>query len=126
MRLWRVVVLIGLALVIGFGLGYVRWGREAHQLRESLARASQLRPEQASDPGPWTARGVVRIVLRDQSVVFLTHEAIPGLMPGATRAFQSASSKLLEPLTPGDSVRFTLQRRGKQNLLVAIERDKTP
>ena len=126
MRLWRVIVLMALALVIGVGLGYVRWGREARQLRETLARAPELRPGEATDPGPWTARGVVRIVLRDQAVVFLTHEAIPGLMPGATRAFQTASPKLLEPLNPGDAVRFTLQRRGKQNLVVAIERDKTP
>lgn len=123
MRLWRAVILMTLALVIGVGLGYVRWGREARQLREVVARAPQ---QPAGDPGPWIARGVVRIVLRDQGVVFLTHEAIPGLMPGATRAFRTASPKLLEVLSPGDRIRFTLERRGKQSLLVAIEREKAP
>lgn len=126
MRLWRVIVLMGLTLAIGIGLGYVRWGREARQLREVVARAPELRQGQASEGGRWTARGVVRIMLRDQSVIFLTHEAIPGLMPGATRAFKTASPKLLEALTPGDSVRFTLERRGKQNVLVSIEHDKAP
>jgi len=104
----------------------VRWGREARQLRETLARAPELRPGEATDPGPWIARGVVRIVLRDQAVVFLTHEAIPGLMPGATRAFQAANPQLLSALSPGDPVRFTLERRGKGHLLVAIEREKAP
>lgn len=123
MRLWRVIVLMGLALVIGIGLGYVRWGREARQLREVVARTPDLRRSPVGEATRWTSRGVVRIVLPDQAVVFLTHEEIPGLMPGATRAFPAANPKLLTALSPGDSVRFTLERRGMQNLLVAIERD---
>jgi Cu/Ag efflux protein CusF len=120
-RLWRAVVLMVLALMVGIGLGYVRWGREARQLREAAAvlPEQKLRP---AEPGRWTARGVVRIVLRDQSVVFLTHEAIPGLMPGATRAFQAAKPQLVASLSPGDPVRFTLERRGMGNLLVGIEK----
>ena len=125
MRLWRAVILMTLALLIGIGLGYVRWGREARQLREVVARAPELRAP-VTDPGPWIARGVVRIILKDQGVVFLTHAAIPGLLPGATRAFQAANPQLLAALSPGDPVRFTLERRGKGHLLVAIEREKAP
>jgi Cu/Ag efflux protein CusF len=125
MRLWRVIVLMSLALVIGIGLGYVRWGREARHLREVVARSPELQQLPAGETR-WTSRGVVRILLPDQAVVFLTHEAIPGLMPGATRAFQASSPKLLAVLSPGDTVRFTLERRGKQHLLVAIERDTAP
>ena len=126
MRLWRAIVLMSLALLIGIGLGYVRWGREARQLREVAGLPPELRQRPVGEPGRRTARGVVRIVLRDQAVVFLTHETIPGLMSGATRAFAVASPRLLGDLSPGDPVRFTLERRGMQNVLVAIEREKAP
>jgi Cu/Ag efflux protein CusF len=124
MRLWRVIVLMALTLAVGIGLGYVRWGREVRELREALARAQEVRPQLAAAPGPWTARGVVRIVLPNQGVLFLTHEAIPGLMPGATRAFPVSGPALFVGLAPGDGVRFTLERRGQRVVLVAIEKDK--
>ena len=123
MRLWRVIVLTALSLVIGVGLGYVRWGREARRLRDVVARTPELPRSPVGEISRWTSRGVVRIVLPDQAVVFLTHKEIPGLMPGATRAFPAANPKLLAALSPGDTVRFTLERRGMQNLLVAIERE---
>ena len=127
MRLWRAIVLMGLALVAGVGVGYVRWGREARQLRESLARTTELLPRPAvGDPGRWTVRGVVRITLPDQSVVFVTHEPIPGLMAGATRGFTVTSPKLLGGLSSGDPVRFTLERRRGRVVMVSIEHDKTP
>ena len=127
MRLWRAIVLMSLALAVGIALGYVRWGREARQLRESLAQTAELVPRPAiSDPGRWTARGVVRNLLRDQSVVFLTHEAISGLMGERTRAFTAISPALLTGLSPGDSVRFTLERRRGQIVLVSIERENAP
>jgi Cu/Ag efflux protein CusF len=91
-----------------------------------VARTPEPRPSPGGEAARWTSRGVVRIILADQAVVFLTHEAIPGLMPGATRAFQAVSPKLLELFSPGDPVRFTVERRGKQHLVVAIERDKAP
>ena len=126
MRLWRVMVLMGVTLAVGIGLGYVRWGREARQLRESLARRTEVAPQAVGDPGPWTARGVVRILLPNQAVVFITHETIAGLMPGTTRAFTVTSPGLLGGLSPGDRVRFTLRRRGAQIVLVAIEPEKAP
>src|SRR5262249_56560865 len=93
--LWRAIVLMTLALMIGLGLGYVRWGREARRLREAPALASDARQQPAGEARRATARGVVRILLRDQAIVFLTHETIAGHLPGATRAFPVASPKLL-------------------------------
>jgi len=121
--LWRAIVLMTLALVIGVGLGYVRWGREARRLREAPVVAADTRQLGTVEVRRSTARGVVRILLRDQAVVFLTHETIAGHLPGATRAFSVASPKLLNSLSPGDPVRFTVERRGMQNVLVAIERE---
>jgi hypothetical protein len=43
-------------------------------------------------------------------------------MPGATRAFQAVNPQLLARLSPGDPVRFTLERRGMGSLLVGIEK----
>src|SRR5262245_54890140 len=126
MRFWRVLVLMALSLAVSIGLGYVRWGHEARDLREALARASEGRPRAQVEPGPWTARGVVRILLPDQRVVFLTHDAIPGAMAAATRAFPTAGPGLLGGLSPGDLIRFTVERRGQRFVLVAIEREKTP
>jgi hypothetical protein len=57
-------------------------------------------------------------------VAFLTHEAIPGLMAGATRAFPVASARLLQGLSAGDPVRFTLERRAQRVVLVAIEPER--
>ena len=125
MSLWRTIVLMSVAILVGVGLGYARWGRDARQLREIVARAPETRPQPA-DPGPWTARGIVRILLPAQAVVFLTHESIPGVMPATTRAFNVTSPRVLNGLAPGDHVRFTLERRGPQIVLVAIERTKPP
>ena len=121
MRLWRVTVLMALSLIVGIGLGYVRWGREAGELRDALARAPEIVPR-PPETGRWTARGVVRIVLPDQAIVFLTHESIPNLLAGATRAFQLETPNLVAGLSPGDAVRFSIEHRGRRLVLVAIER----
>ena len=44
MRLSRAIVLMSLALVVVIAPGYVRWGREARQLWESLAQTADLVP----------------------------------------------------------------------------------
>src|SRR5262249_6450040 len=112
---------MSLALVSGIALGYVRWGLEARRLRETVARPPE-EGQRSAEPQRWTGRGVVRMLLREQGVVFLTQEGIPGVMAGATRAFQAASPQLLTSFAPGDPVRFTLERRGMGHLLVAIEK----
>lgn len=107
MRLWRVVVLVNLALGVGLMLGYLAWGRETTRLAEELGRA---RGQQvvAGVPRAWQARGVVRAVLPELNVVVLTHEDLVGYMGSMTMGFRVHDPKLYEGLDIGDTVRFTL------------------
>ena len=38
MRLWKVVVLLNIALAVGVGLGHLRWAREVRALQDEVAR----------------------------------------------------------------------------------------
>ena len=107
MRLWRVILLINLALGLGLMLGYLAWGREATRLAQDLeqARSGQIR---AGVPRTWHARGVVRAVLPELNVVVLTHEDLVGFMGSMTMGFRVHDPKLYEGLDIGDVVRFTL------------------
>jgi Cu/Ag efflux protein CusF len=124
MRLWKVIVLLNLALGMGIGLGYLRWAREVRALQDEIARlrADATRP----DPSSWTVRGIVRSVIPKLGAVFLTHEAMPGLMEAMTMGFEAEDPKLLDGLLPGDAVRFTVRRDGERLVLVAIEKQRTP
>jgi protein SCO1/2 len=124
MRLWKVVVLLNIALGVGLGLGYLRWAREIRALRDEVAR---LRTE-ASRPAPtsWTVRGVVRSVIPKLGAIFLTHEAMPGLMEAMTMGFEVEDPKLLDGLAAGDPVRFTVRRDGERLVLVGIEKQRAP
>ena len=42
MRLWRVILLINLALALGLMLGYLAWGRQALRLEQELQQARRL------------------------------------------------------------------------------------
>jgi Cu/Ag efflux protein CusF len=124
MRLWKVVVLLNIALGVGLGLGYLRWAREVRGLRDEVAR---LRAETArSKLQSWTVRGIVRSVIPKLGAVFLTHEAMPGLMEGMTMGFETEDTKLLDGLAPGDAVRFTVRKDGERLVLVMIEKLRAP
>lgn len=124
MRLWKVIVLLNLALGVGIGLGHLRWAREVRALQDEVAR---LRVE-ATRPGSssWTVRGIVRSVIPKLGAIFLTHEAMPGLMEAMTMGFEVEEPRLLEGLAPGDPVRFTLRKDGERLVLVAIEKQRAP
>jgi Cu/Ag efflux protein CusF len=123
-RLWKVVVLLNLALGLGVGLGYLRWAREVRGLQDEVAR---LRTEATrAAPQSWTVRGIVRSTVPRLGALVLTHEALPGLMDAMTMAFETDNPKLLDGLAPGDPVRFTIRREGERLVLVAIEKAKTP
>jgi Cu/Ag efflux protein CusF len=124
MRLWKVVLLLNLALGVGIGLGYLRWAREVRTLRDEVARlrAETSQPSQQS----WTVRGIVRSIVPKLGAVFLTHEAMPGLMDAMTMGFEADDPKLLDGLAPGDPVRFTVRRDGERLVLVMIEKVRTP
>lgn len=107
MRLWRVVLLINLALGLGLLLGYLAWGRETARLGRELerARGQQLL---AGVERTWQSRGVVRAVLPELNVVVLTHEDLVGYMGSMTMGFRVHDPKLYDGLDIGDTVRFTL------------------
>ena len=99
------IVLVNLAIALGLGLGYLRWGRGEARLRAELA-ALAARPVGAT-AGEWTARGVVRAVLPDLGVIVLTHAAIGDVMPPMTMGFRVGAPALSTGLAPGDEVQFT-------------------
>jgi Cu/Ag efflux protein CusF len=123
-RLWKVVVLLNLALAVGFGLGHLRWAREVRTLRAEVDRL-RLEASRATQQS-WTARGIVRSMIPKLGAVFLTHEALPGLMDAMTMGFQVDDPALLDGLRPGDPVRFTLRRDGERLVVVAIEKVPAP
>ena len=124
MRVWKVVLLVDLALALGVAGGYLWWARDVRQLRQELDAAREAaRPRQGSS---WTARGIVRLVQPGQGVVWLTHEEVPDLMEGMTMPFQAASEKVLEGLSPGDPVQFTLKAQDGRLLVVAIRKEGRP
>jgi Cu/Ag efflux protein CusF len=124
MRLWKVVVLLNIALGVGIGLGYLRWAREVRSLRDEVTR---LRAEAARpSPQAWTVRGIVRSVIPKLGAIFLTHEAMPGLMDAMTMGFEVENAKLLDGLAPGDAVRFTVRKDGERLILVTIDKLQAP
>jgi Cu/Ag efflux protein CusF len=109
MRLWRVVLLLNLAVGVGVLVGWLAWGQQiprlARQLLESQQRVLVVGGEQT-----WIVKGVVRAVIPEIQVVVLTHDEIPGFMPaGMTMGFKVQTQNVLERARVGDVVRFTLE-----------------
>ena len=123
MRLWRVVVLVDLALAIGLGTGYLWWGQQARRLARELelARATAAT---AGGEREFHGTGVVRASLADLAIVVITHGEIPGYMPPMTMGFRASSPKILESVKAGDAVRFTLRGTPPNLAITAI--DRTP
>lgn len=108
MRLWRVVLLLNLALAVGVLVGWLAWGREVSRLEGRLQ--SQQRVVVIGGEQTWNVKGVVRAVIPEIQVVVLTHEEITGFMPaGMTMGFKVKDPKVLERIRAGDVVRFTLK-----------------
>ena len=107
MRLWRVILLVNLALSVGLLFGFLVWGREVARLGQELDLARRQQFAVGSQRS-WQARGVVRAVLPELNVVVLTHEDLAGYMGSMTMGFRVHDPKLYEGLDIGDTVRFTL------------------
>jgi len=108
MRLWRVVLLLNLAVAVGVLVGWLAWGQQILRLERRLLE-SQQRVLVVGGEQTWIVKGVVRAVIPEIQVVVLTHEEIPGFMPaGMTMGFKVQSPKVLERARVGDVVRFTL------------------
>ena len=118
MRVWRVVVLVVLALAVGVGWGYLWWGRHVTRLTGELGEARAA----AAGPREYRAEGVVRAVLPEMSIVVITHDEISGYMPAMTMGFRATSPKIYETVDVGDAVRFTLRGTPPNLALVAVEK----
>jgi Cu/Ag efflux protein CusF len=121
MRVWRVVILLVLALAVGVGWGYLWWGRHVARLTREVAEARAA----AGGPREYRAEGVVRAVLPDINVIVITHEEIPGYMPSMTMGFRATSAKIYETVDVGDAVRFTLRGTPPNLAVVALEKVTT-
>ena len=122
MRLWRVILLVNLALGVGLLFGYLAWGREAVRLGEELEQARRQQVV-AGSQRTWHSRGVVRAVLPELNVVVLTHEDLTGYMGSMTMGFRVHDPKLYEGLDIGDTVRFTLTGAPPNVEITAIAKD---
>jgi Cu/Ag efflux protein CusF len=118
MRAWKAVVIVNaLLLLLGVG-GFTAW-RRAEAARAAAAKTVTWGgPERE-----WQdVHGVVRALLPDLGIIVLTHEDIPGFMPGMTMGFRLATPKIPESLSVGDAVRFTVRGSPPLVVLTAIEK----
>ncbi len=119
MRVWKAVLLMNLALLLGLGVGWVWWGRQARRLSEELqARVTALPAGEREFKGT----GIVRAGMADLGLMVITHGDIPGYMPPMTMGFRTASPAILESVKPGDAVRFTLRGTPPNLAITAIEK----
>ena len=118
MAVWKVILLLDLALALGIGGGYLWWGRQADQLRRELEQARAT----AAGPREYHAEGVIRAVLPDIGVVVITHDQIAGYMPAMTMGFRASSPRVYDGVAVGDAVRFTLGGVPPNLALTAIEK----
>lgn len=119
MRLWKVVILVNLALLVGVGSGYLWWGRQAARLQRDLAAARSLASGVERE---WKVNGVVRAILADLDVLVITHEELPGYMAPMTMGFRVAAPKIYEGIRIGDAVRFTVRGAPPNVKIIAIEK----
>jgi Cu/Ag efflux protein CusF len=123
MRLYKVVILVNLALAFGFLAGSFWREMEVGRLRRELATARlAARARQEAEP-TGTAWGIVRGVFPQRKLLYLTHEDIPGLMPSMTMGFRAEDPRLTRGLVPGDQVEFTVQKTGEAYVVVALRKE---
>ncbi len=126
MRLYKVVILVNLALGVGFVFGSLWWSREVGRLRREVELARPITLTRPTGERRWSVRGIVRVVAPEINRIFIDHENIPGLMEAMTMAFEPADPTLLNGVTPGDRVRFTLQEQANRLILIGIETEAGP
>ena len=76
MRLWRVVLLLNLAVGLGVLVGWLAWGQQIPRLEQRLLESRQ-RVLVVGGEQTWIVKGVVRAVIPEIQVVVLTHDEIP-------------------------------------------------
>jgi Cu/Ag efflux protein CusF len=120
MRVWKVVLLMNLALALGLGVGWLWWGRQARRLADDL-EAARVAAVPAGER-EFKSTGIVRAGMTDLGLLVITHGDIPGYMPPMTMGFRTASPAILASVKPGDAVRFTLRGTPPNLAITAIEK----
>jgi Cu/Ag efflux protein CusF len=123
MRLYKVVILLNLALAVGFLVGSLWWAEEVGRLRRELSATRQALKARPAAEQHGTAQGFVRGVSPPKKLIYLTHEDIPGLMPSMTMGFRTEDPRLTRGLVPGDQVQFTVRRTGEGFTLIALRKE---
>jgi Cu/Ag efflux protein CusF len=126
MRLYKVMLLVNLAVGVGFLFGSLWWGQELARLRREVTAFRQTTITRPAAEGNWSTYGIVRVVAPEINRIFIDHADIPGFMEGMTMAFEPGDSRMLNGLAPGDQVRFTIQQKGERLVLVSIEKGGNP
>jgi Cu/Ag efflux protein CusF len=117
MRAWKAVLVVNVLLIAVAAGGFVAW-RRAEAARIAAAQAVTWGGPEREWAG---LHGVVRVVLPELGIIVLTHEDIPGYMPGMTMGFRS-TVKIPEGLSVGDAVRFTVRGSPPLVVVTAIEK----
>ena len=118
MRAWKAVLLVNALLVLLGAGGFVAWRRA----QEATAGAAGTVPWGGPEREWHGIQGVVRAVMPELGIIVLTHEDIPGYMPGMTMGFRVSASQIPETLSVGDAVRFTVRGAPPLVVLTAIEK----
>ena len=120
MRAWKAVLVVNALLLLVGVSGFVAWRRAQAASAAATQTVAWGGPERE-----WSGvHGVVRAVIPDLGIIVLTHEDIPGFMPGMTMGFRLAAPQIPESLSVGDGVRFTV--RGSPPLVVLTAIEKAP
>lgn len=98
-----------------------RWRQFGHRLMASsvLGIACYLVATAAASGQPYSGTGRVAAVDPGRGTITLDHDAIAGLMPAMRMQF-AADSALLQNVRTGETVRFTLDTRDSQLVIVAL------
>jgi Cu/Ag efflux protein CusF len=126
MRSYKVILLMNLAVGVGFLLGSLWWGQEVGRLKREVTAIRQGASTRPASDQSWSARGIVRVIAPEINRIFIDHGDIPGLMEAMTMAFEPEHPNMLNGLAPGDPVRFLLKQKGERLILVGIEKGGNP
>ncbi len=125
MRLYKVVILVNVALALGLLAGSFWREVEVGRLRRELTAARQAVKAQQDAVQRGTAQGIVRGIFPGKKMLYLTHEDIPDIMPSMTMGFLAEDPKITRGLAPGDRVQFTVQKTGKEYVIIALRREES-
>jgi Cu/Ag efflux protein CusF len=126
MRLYKVMLLVNLAVGVGVLFGFLWWGQELGRLRREVTAFRQTTSTRPGASGNWSASGIIRVITPEINRIFIDHGDIPGLMEAMTMAFEPEDPNMLKGLAPGDPVRFTVQKKGERLILVGIKKGGNP